>query len=192
MDFTRKATLTPRSVTDSITDLLHHRLFLTLALPLLGIAILAFNYFLVGPMLMARGYDALTKILYLVVRLVIFVGLGFTLARYAVRNRPQTLSAIFLVGAIDQILWKGLWLRHERLTHPAEWAGLSVDSTGLFIGLAQGYLFFTPFVLILGFLGVELTRFRAELARDRALGEAKLVSPSVAPQSVDTKPTSLI
>lgn len=152
----------------------HSKLFLALLLPFLGISLLAIHYFLIGPILMNHGKENLNTGIYLMLRLVLFSGLGYSLVKWAGRKRPQALAAVLMVGGVDQIFFKGFWMLHDVKIHPEVWAGVEMAPVKLFTGLAQAYLFFIPFVLILAFLGTELTRFAFDLKRDKELAEKKL------------------
>jgi uncharacterized membrane protein len=146
-----------------------NRLSLAIILPLFAVFCLWVNLFFIGPVLVSHGYTTLNTLLYVGFRLVIFIALAFVLVRFVGRNRPQAMSSVLLVGAVDQVLLKGLWMQADVKAHPELWVGVKMDSQVMFTGLAQGYLFFVPFVLILAFLGTELTRFRADLKRERDL-----------------------
>ena len=144
-----------------------NRILLALGLPIAAVFGFWLNLFVIGPMIVDAGHMVLNNIVYLVFRLGTFIFLGYALAKWAGRGRAQALSSVMLVGAFDQVLLKGLWMIRDVKKHPELWTGVSMEPTVLFVGLAQGYLFFFPFVLILAFLGIELTRFGSELKEDR-------------------------
>lgn len=127
------------------------------------IAMLLFTliYLVIGPWLKNQIGEQPSNVFYMVSRLLGFLGLGLVLKGWALRNRIQTLSSIGLVGFFDQVILKWFYLRREIQTHPELWKDVpnALDPTNLLFGLAQGFLFFVPILLILGFFGMELARF---------------------------------
>ena len=134
-----------------------------LLISLAGLAILGFNLFFLTPFLTRSAGPGSAQIVYIVVRVLVFVGLGWCLTRYALRNRFQVLSTALLLGAIDQCVFKWFVVKHEIAQDPAGWAGVT-DATVAY-NVATGFLFFAPFILLLGFLGVQLTVLGREWKR---------------------------
>lgn len=118
-------------------------------------------YLVIGPWLKDRMGEAPSNVFYMVSRLVGFIALGLILKGWASRNRIQTLSSIGLVGFFDQVLLKWLFLKQEIQAHPELWKDVPAaqEPLNLFFALTQGFLFFIPVLLIMGFIGMELSRF---------------------------------
>jgi hypothetical protein len=129
--------------------------------------IFALNLFALQPFLMTTIGPRAAQTGYVLVRVLGILGLAFGLAKNAKRNRFQILSTVLLVGFIDQVFLKGIWIKHDMSVHPAAWAGIQPVNSMIFLNMALGYLFFIPLVLILAFFGMEATRFRKDWrARD--------------------------
>ncbi len=133
-----------------------------LFLPLGILAVFASNLFILEPVIRSVFNPLVGQYAYIIIRVVGLVALAFGLARYAQRNRFQTVSTVLLVGFIDQVFIKGLWVKRDMTENPASWAGFEPTNAAIFVNLATGFLFFVPIVLILTFLGMEATRFRSD------------------------------
>ncbi len=127
------------------------------------IAMLLFTliYLVLGPWLKDQIGEERSNVFYMVSRLIGFLGLGIVLKGWALRNRIQTLTSIGFVGFFDQVLLKWVFLRGDIHSHPELWKDIPMaqDPVNLFFGLTQGFLYFIPILLILGFFGTELARF---------------------------------
>lgn len=126
----------------------------------IAIAIFAVNLFALQPVLIQLIGPRGAQFGYILIRIAALVWLARALAKNAKRNRFQVLSTVLLVGFIDQVLLKGIWVRHDMGLHPADWEG--IEKSSVFITMAMGYLFFIPIVLILAFVGMESIRFRRD------------------------------
>lgn len=135
-----------------------HPLRAAMTLSILAVVLFALNLFVLGPWMTQAVSAGAANITYLVIRLLVFIGLGFGLCRWGARNRFQTMSTVMLVAFLDQVLMKGLLLLRDARQNPAAWEG--VTEGAIFYGVSTGFLFFAPFVLILTFLGYELARYR--------------------------------
>lgn len=131
-------------------------------LPLGILALFALNLFVLEPILSRLVGPKAAQFSYIIVRVIGLVALAFGLTRYALRNRFQTISTVLLVGLIDQVLLKGLWVKRDMALNPAAWEGFAPTNAAIFVNLSTGYLFFVPIVLILCFLGMEATRFKRD------------------------------
>lgn len=131
-------------------------------LPLGILALFAINLFLLEPLLSRTLGPVAAQISYIVVRVAGLIALAFGLTRYAQRNRFQTVTTVLLVGFIDQVFLKGLWVKRDIAVNPTSWEGFAPNNAAIFVNLAAGYLFFVPIVLILCFLGMEATRFKRD------------------------------
>ncbi len=131
-----------------------------LSLGVLGL--FAFNLFELEPFLTRVSGPRAAQFAYILVRIVGLLGLAYGLAKNAKRNRFQTLSTVLLIGFIDQVILKGIWIKQDMAIHPAEWTGIEPTNAVIFLNMAMGYLFFVPLVLILAFVGMEATRFRRD------------------------------
>lgn len=130
-------------------------------LPLGILSLFALNLFVIEPLL--RGISpVLAQLTYIGIRVFGLIGLAFGLTRYGQRNRFQTLSTVLLVGFIDQVFLKGIWIKKDLAANPAAWQGFEPTNSAIFVNMATGYLFFVPIVLILSFLGMEATRFKRD------------------------------
>lgn len=133
------------------------RLVRSLLFMVTSLAILALQYFVIGPNIRENG---LAVAVYMGTRVLIGVGLGYLLTRYAERNRFQSVSSVVLVFLVDQVAFKGLWALQNQKVHPELWDNLSGDA--LVSGLASGFVSFMPVILVIAFVGTELgLRFRA-------------------------------
>lgn len=126
----------------------------------IAIAIFALNLFALQPVLIDLIGPRSAQFGYILIRIAALVWLARALAKNAKRNRFQVLSTVLLVGFIDQVVLKGIWVRHDMGIHPADWEG--IEKSSVFITMAMGYLFFIPIVLILAFVGMESIRFRRD------------------------------
>jgi len=126
------------------------------------IAIFALNQFVFGPLFDRTIGPRAAQGVYVLIRVIGLAGLAYGLAKFAKRNRFQTLSTVLLVGFIDQVILKGLWIKQDIRIHPAEWVGFEPTTASIFLTMSYGYLFFTPLILILAFVGMESTRFRSD------------------------------
>ncbi len=133
-----------------------------IGLPIAIIALFALNLFVIEPLLNQAVGRAVAQTLYIVIRIVGLIGLAFGLAKFGQRNRFQTVTTTLLVGFIDQVLLKGLWIKRDIVANPEAWKGFEPTNAAVFVNMATGYLFFVPIVLILTFLGMESTRFRRD------------------------------
>lgn len=122
----------------------------------------AVNLFYLEPILSRALGARAAQFMYIVIRIVGLAGLAYGLAKNAKRNRFQTVSTVLLVGFLDQVFLKGIWIKRDIGIHPADWVGLEPTNSVIFLNMAMGYLFFVPIVLILAFLGMESTRFRRD------------------------------
>ena len=132
----------------------------SLTLCALVVAIFAFNLFVLGPYLTQSVNGGVANFAYISVRILSFVALAYALARFAKRNRFQTLSTVMGVAFVDQVILKWFLLHQDMKANPTQWDG--VTDGALFYGVSTGFLFFAPFVLLLAFLGFELIRFRQD------------------------------
>lgn len=132
----------------------------------IALGVFAANLFWLQPVLAAKGQEQASFFIYLGVRVLAFIGLSYALVRWAGRTRFQTLSTLMGVGMVDQILLKFIATRQALQADPSlvPEAGMPSDGVILF-ALAQGFLFFAPILLILGFLGVELNRIGKDWKR---------------------------
>ncbi|MBC7386992.1 MAG: hypothetical protein H7301_12635 [Cryobacterium sp.] len=130
-----------------------------------GIALFAANLFLLEPFMSKAVNPAFAGTIYTVVRILGLVFLGYALTRYAGRNRFQVISTVLLIGFIDQVFLKGLWVSRDTHLHPENWVGIDPSNAAIFVNMAMGFLFFIPIVLILSLLGIEATRFHREWTR---------------------------
>jgi hypothetical protein len=124
--------------------------------------VFAVNLFLLEQFFRGAFGPVAAQYIYLAIRI---LGLGFLaygLTRFALRNRFQTISTVLLVGLVDQVLLKGLWVKRDIAANPANWEGFAPTDAAIFVNMATGYLFFVPIVLILCFVGIEGTKFRKE------------------------------
>jgi hypothetical protein len=128
------------------------------------LALYALNLFALEPLVHRVVGPAAAQLFYVVLRIAGFIGLAYGLTRYAGRNRFQTMSTVLLVGLVDQVVFKGFWVKRDMAIHPAAWQGFEPTNAAIFVTLAKSYLFFTPILLILSFLGMESTRFRKDWA----------------------------
>jgi len=126
------------------------------------LALFALNLFVLEPLISKGIGPRAAQLTYIVIRIVGLAGLAFLLAKNAKRNRFQTVSTVLLVGFIDQVFLKGMWIKQDMIVHPADWTGIEPTNAAIFINMAMGYLFFIPIILILAFVGMESTRFRRE------------------------------
>lgn len=131
-------------------------------LPLGVLALFAVNLFILEPIISRVVGPAAAQFSYIVLRVAGLVALAFGLARGAQRNRFQTISTVLLVGFLDQVFLKGLWVKRDLVANPVAWQGFEPTNAAIFVNLATGYLFFVPIVLILCFLGMEATRFKRD------------------------------
>ena len=100
--------------------------------------------------------------IYILVRVAGLIFLAYGLAKNAKRNLFQVVSTVLLVGFIDQVFLKGIWIKQDMVAHPADWVGIEPTNSVIFLNMAMGYLFFIPIILILSFLGMESTRFKRD------------------------------
>jgi hypothetical protein len=128
----------------------------------LVIAIFALNQFVFGPIFERSFGPRAAQGVYVLIRVIGLVALAFGLAKFAKRNRFQTLSTVLLVGFADQVVVKGFWIKQDIRVHPADWVGFEPTTASIFLTMSYGYLFFTPLILILAFVGMESTRFRSD------------------------------
>ncbi len=133
-----------------------------IGLPLAVILLFALNLFVFEPLLSRIANSAVAQILYIVIRIVGLIGLAFGLVKFGHRNRFQTVTTTLLVGFIDQVFLKGIWIKRDILANPEAWKGFEPTNAAVFVNMATGYLFFIPIVLILSFVGMESTRFRRD------------------------------
>jgi uncharacterized membrane protein YuzA (DUF378 family) len=126
------------------------------------LALFALNLFVLQPLIATGIGPRAAQMIYILIRVAGMIGLAYGLAKNAKRNRFQTVSTVLLVGAIDQVLLKGLWIKRDMGIHPADWAGFEPVNSVIFLNMAMGYLFFIPIILILAFVGMESTRFRRD------------------------------
>ena len=126
------------------------------------LALFALNLFVLEPLFHRSIGPRAAQLVYIVIRIVGIVVLAFLLTKNAKRNRFQTLSTVLLVGFIDQVVLKGIWIKQDMVIHPGDWTGIAPTSSAIFVNMAVGYLFFTPLILILAFFGMESTRFRKD------------------------------
>lgn len=131
-------------------------------LPLGVLSLFAMNLFVIEPILNRGVHPVAAQLTYIGIRVFGLIGLAFGLTRYAQRNRFQTISTVLLVGFIDQVFLKGLWIKRDIGANPAAWEGFTPTNAAIFVNMATGYLFFVPIVLILSFLGMEATRFKRD------------------------------
>jgi len=135
----------------------------SLTLCSLVVLLFAFNLFVLGPYLTQAVNPGVANITYIGIRLLGFIALGYSLGRFAKRNRFQTISTIMGVAFVDQILFKWILLHNDMKANPGQWEG--VTNGALLYGVSTGFLFFAPFVILLGFLGFELIHFRKAWAK---------------------------
>ncbi|RYZ72890.1 MAG: hypothetical protein EOP09_02575 [Proteobacteria bacterium] len=122
-----------------------------------ALAFFALHIFVVGPHIQGKGLEVAV---FMITRVLTGVILGYLLTRFAGRNRFQSVSSIILVFLIDQVIFKGVWALQDQKIHPELWEGLS--NQALFSGLASGFMFFMPVILVVGFIGTEAgLRYRA-------------------------------
>ena len=126
------------------------------------LGIFALYLFVLQPLLTAGIGPRAAQLIYIVIRVGGLMVLAYTLAKDAKRNRLQVLSTVLLVGFIDQVLLKGLWIKRDMAVHPADWIGFEPTNAAIFVNMAIGYMFFIPIVAIFAFLGMESTRFRRD------------------------------
>ena len=128
-----------------------------------GILVLfALNLFVLEPIVTREVGPRAAQFVYIGIRILGLVGLAYGLAKNAKRNRFQTISTVLLIGFIDQVFLKGIWIKQDMAVHPADWDGFEPVNSVIFLNMAMGYLFFIPVVLILAFVGMESTRFRRD------------------------------
>jgi hypothetical protein len=130
------------------------------------LALFALNQFAFGPLIESAVGGRAAQAVYVAIRVIGLVALAYLLAKNAKRNRFQTLSTVILVGFIDQVFFKGIWVKQDLSLHPEAWVGFEPTTASIFLTLAMGYLFFTPMILILGFFGIESSRFRRDWKLD--------------------------
>ncbi len=133
-----------------------------LFLPLGILALFAVNLFILEPLINQAISPVVATMVYIIFRVLGLVLLAYGLARYAYRNRFQTMSTVLLVGFIDQVLLKGVRMKLYISENPSILQEFNPSNTSIFVNLAAGYLFFVPFVLIIGFFGMEATRFKRD------------------------------
>jgi hypothetical protein len=136
-----------------------HSLARVFTLSALILALFAVNLFLLEPIFTRSIGPRGAQFAYIVIRVAGLVLLAYGLATKAKRNRFQTISTVLLVGFIDQVLLKGIWVKQDMLIHPEAWTGIEPTNSVIFLNMAMGYLFFIPLILILAFFGMESTRF---------------------------------
>jgi hypothetical protein len=146
----------------SLTEKKPNPLVVVFAWVLGVLGLFALNLFAIEPLVHRVASPAAAQLLYVILRIVGFIGLAYGLTRYAGRNRFQVMSSVLLVGVVDQVLFKGFWLKRDMEIHPAAWQGFEPTNAAIFVTLAKSYLFFIPILLILSFLGMESTRFRRD------------------------------
>lgn len=147
-------TLEPRLTTESL-----RRVFIISG----GIlALFALNLFVLEPVIHKLAGSRAAQVVYVLVRIAGLIGLAYALAKNAKRNRFQTITTVLLVGFLDQVVLKGIWIKRSMVADPAAWAGIAPENAAIFVNMAMGYLFFIPIILILAFVGMEATRFRSE------------------------------
>lgn len=122
------------------------------SLSLGAVLLLAFNLFVMTPMLIQSWSQGGASFLYLAVRVLVFIGLAFGLTRFGMRTRYQTISTVMLIALIDQVVFKALTLMSDLPE------GITFGT--MIIGIGTGFMFFSPVVFILGFLGVELGKLK--------------------------------
>ncbi len=123
------------------------------------LGLFALNLFVLQPLFTQVIGPRAAQMVYIFLRVAGLIFLAYGLAKFARRNRFQTVSTVLLVGFIDQVFLKGIWVRQDMAIHPADWTGFEPTNSVIFLNMAMGYLFFIPLVLILAFLGMESTRF---------------------------------
>jgi hypothetical protein len=136
------------------------------ALSAAALVVFALNLFVLEPLLSRVLSPVASQIFYIGVRIFGMIVLAYALTRFAGRSRIQVFSTVLLVGFIDQVGLKTLWIHRDMRIHPAAWQGFEPTSASIFVNMATGYLFFIPIVLILCFLGTESTRFRKDWKLD--------------------------
>lgn len=129
---------------------------LTLCLGVL--VIFALNLFVLQPLISRGVGPRAAQFFYIVIRIIGLVGLAYFLSKNAKRNRFQAVSTVLLVGFIDQVLFKSLWVKRDMGVNPADWIGMEPTNGMIFLNMSIGYLAFTPIILILAFVGMESTR----------------------------------
>lgn len=130
--------------------------------PIGVLGLFGLNLFVIEPFLNHSVSPVVAQLSYIAIRVIGLVVLAFGLTRYAFRNRFQTISTVLMVGFIDQVFLKGLWVKRDIAANPAGWVGFEPTNSAIFVNMATGYLFFVPIVLILSFLGMEATRFKRD------------------------------
>ncbi len=129
-------------------------LFLSLAV----LTLFAINLFILQPIISRAVGPRAAQFVYIVIRILGLVGLAYALSKNAKRNRFQAISTVLLVGFIDQVLFKGIWVKRDMMVNPADWVGMEPTNAMIFLNMSIGYLAFTPVILILAFVGMESTR----------------------------------
>ena len=126
------------------------------------LAIFALYLFVLQPLVTTGVGPRAAQLVYIVIRVGGLILLAYLLAKDAKRNRLQVITTVLLVGFIDQVLLKGLWIKRDMAIHPADWVGFEPTNAAIFVNMAIGYMFFIPIVAIFAFLGMESTRFRRD------------------------------
>ena len=149
-------------ISDSVNPKKAHVLLIIFGCTLGVLALFGLNQFVLGKamehLMGVRG----SQFFYVIIRALGLIFLARALVLYAQRNRFQVLTTVLLVGFIDQVFIKGLWIQGDMRANPAAWQDFHPSNAALFVNLASGYLFMVPIVLILCFLGMESVRFRKD------------------------------
>lgn len=128
----------------------------------LAIALLALNLFGLNPLLTGKVSGPTAILIYNILRVGVLIGYPFCAVHFAKRNRFQAMSATMGLAAVDQIVFKFFIMKHEIAGHPENFVGLDTSNISLLYNVATGFLMVAPFMLLLGFVGVELNRFKQD------------------------------
>ena len=96
--------------------------------------------------------------IYITVRIVLFVALGFLFGRYAGRTRMQALSSLGLVAMLDSLVIVGGAMAFHLIRLPMTEDGMPISIAAVIVNQMLSVMVYLPIILILGFLGYELHR----------------------------------
>lgn len=125
-----------------------------------SLLILAFNVFVLSPLISKNLGIVSGNIFYILVRILVLGTLAFALIRWAGKSRYQALTLVALIAFLDQVGFKFLTLYYDAQAHPESWPGFGV--LPIFHMLAMGYMSFLPVILVIAFAGVLIAQKSAK------------------------------
>jgi hypothetical protein len=122
------------------------------------LAILALNVFLISPQVTRFFGEIYGSLIYILIRLVCVLAFSRWASMLLNQQRMAVVRWTTLLVFIDQVLFKAIFLWLDIQGNPSSWQG--VDLKAAYYGLFLSYIISVPFVVLLAFVGAELSSVR--------------------------------